>query len=70
MTRKLTSQTSSQVMARLEYIELSHYAGMTETLCQDIITDARKRFPIDTVRVVHRVGKLYAGDQIVFGCRG
>ena len=49
----------------IEYIELSHYAGMTEKLCQQIVAEARLRYPFDKARVVHRVGKLYAGEQIV-----
>ncbi len=49
----------------IEYLELQHYPGMTESLCQEIIDEARKRFPFDAVRVVHRVGKIYAAEQIV-----
>ena len=50
---------------KIEYLELSHYAGMTERLCQDIIDEARKKFPFDAVRLIHRVGKIYANEQIV-----
>ena len=49
----------------IDYLELSHYAGMTETLCQQIIDKARQEFPFDAVRLIHRVGKLYANEQIV-----
>ena len=41
------------------------YPGMTEGLCQDIIDEARQRFQFDIARVVHRVGKIYAHEQIV-----
>ncbi len=51
---------------RVDHIELSHYAGMTETLCESICQQANERFPYDAARVVHRVGKLAAGAQIVF----
>jgi molybdopterin synthase catalytic subunit len=49
----------------IEYLELQHYAGMTESLCQEIIDEARQRYPFDKVRVVHRVGKIYPSEQIV-----
>ena len=49
----------------IEYLELSHYAGMTERLCQTIIDEARIKFPFDAVRLIHRVGKIYAHEQIV-----
>lgn len=49
----------------IEYLELSHYAGMTENLCQKIVDEARVKFPFDAVRLIHRVGKIYANEQIV-----
>ena len=49
----------------VDHIELTHYAGMTEGLCQQIVDEAQTRYPFDAARVIHRVGKLYAGDQIV-----
>ncbi len=50
---------------RVNRIELQHYAGMTERLCVEIIQQAHERFTLDGARVLHRVGKLSAGDQIV-----
>lgn len=52
----------------IDYLELEHYPGMTESLCQKIIDDARERFPFDVARVIHRVGKIYASEQIVMVC--
>ena len=52
--------------AKVSSIELEHYAGMTESVCQQIIDQAQQRFSFDNARIVHRVGKLNAGDQIVF----
>lgn len=49
----------------IKYLELEHYPGMTEKLCQDIIDQARERFNFDKARVVHRVGKILANEQIV-----
>lgn len=49
----------------IDYLELEHYPGMTEALCQEIIDQARERYPFDFARLVHRVGKIYAHEQIV-----
>lgn len=51
--------------ANIEYIELSHYSGMSETLCQDILDQASERFDVDAIQLVHRVGRLAKGEQIV-----
>lgn len=50
---------------KIEYLELTHYAGMTETLCQQIVEQARQQYPFDAIRLIHRVGRLYANEQIV-----
>ena len=50
---------------KIDYLELEHYPGMTERLCEDIIDEANQRYPFDAVTLIHRVGKLYATDQIV-----
>lgn len=46
-------------------LELEHYPGMTEKAIEAMIDDAGKRFDIRGARIVHRVGKLAPGDQIV-----
>lgn len=46
-------------------MELEHYPGMTEAAIESMIADARQRFEIRRVRVVHRVGALRPADQIV-----
>ena len=38
---------------------------MTESLCQDIIAQARQRYPFDCARLIHRVGRIHAHEQIV-----
>jgi len=55
----------SESEGSIEYLELEHYPGMTESLCQEIIEEARSRFQIDATRVIHRVGKIAANEQIV-----
>ncbi len=46
-------------------MELEHYPGMTEKSIEAMIDEAIARFDIRAARVVHRVGLLMPGDQIV-----
>ena len=46
-------------------MELEHYPGMTEKALEGIVEQARTRWPLAGVRVVHRVGPLKPMDQIV-----
>ncbi|HLW11346.1 MAG TPA: molybdopterin synthase catalytic subunit MoaE [Casimicrobiaceae bacterium] len=46
-------------------LTLEHYPGMTETALEAIVDEAKRRFDIRDVLVVHRVGALRPGDQIV-----
>lgn len=46
-------------------LELEHYPGMTERSIADIVVQARSRFGLRGVRVIHRVGPLSVCDQIV-----
>lgn len=46
-------------------MELEHYPGMTERAIEAMIDSAMQRFDIRAARVVHRVGPLKLGDQIV-----
>ena len=46
-------------------MELEHYPGMTEAAIEAMIDQALARFDIRAARVVHRVGPLHPGDQIV-----
>ena len=45
---------------------LEHYPGMTERALEDICAQARARWDIIDLAVIHRHGELAAGDQIVF----
>jgi molybdopterin synthase catalytic subunit len=47
-------------------MELEHYPGMTEKSISAMMDEAKKRFDIFAVRVIHRVGLLHPEDQIVF----
>ena len=45
---------------------LEHFPGMTEQEIQTIIDQARERWPLRAVRVIHRVGRLLPQENIVF----
>ena len=44
---------------------LEHYPGMTERALEQIVAEAKSRWDIIDVLVVHRVGRLAPADQIV-----
>ena len=50
---------------QITHLELHHYQGMTERLCDDIIEQAQEHYPFEEARVIHRVGKIEASEQIV-----
>ena len=50
----------------VQAMSLEHYPGMTEKALQAIVEEARGRWDICGVRVIHRVGRLVPGDHIVF----
>ena len=45
---------------------LDHYPGMCESEIAAHAAEARKRWPILALRIVHRVGRLTPGERIVF----
>jgi molybdopterin synthase catalytic subunit len=51
--------------AQVNAMELEHYPGMTERAIEAMVTEARRRFDIRGARVIHRIGPLLPGDQIV-----
>ncbi|HEY8026237.1 MAG TPA: molybdenum cofactor biosynthesis protein MoaE [Burkholderiaceae bacterium] len=46
-------------------MELEHYPGMTEKALQDIVVQAKQRWAVIDVLVLHRVGPLKPLEQIV-----
>lgn len=46
-------------------LTLEHYPGMTEKALQEIVDAARERWSLQRVTVIHRVGELFPGDEIV-----
>ncbi len=50
---------------RIDALNLEHYPGMTEQALQEIEAEARRRWPLEATLIVHRHGRLAAGDRIV-----
>jgi molybdopterin synthase catalytic subunit len=51
--------------ASVAEMELEHYPGMTEQALEQIVADAKARWPLAAALVIHRVGPLKPMDQIV-----
>ncbi|MCY4128740.1 MAG: molybdenum cofactor biosynthesis protein MoaE [Gammaproteobacteria bacterium] len=51
--------------AKVTGLHLEHYPGMTEKSIEKIVEEARNRWSLQHVRVVHRIGVLPARSQIV-----
>ena len=44
---------------------LEHYPGMTERALKTIEAEARERWPLEDILIIHRHGRLRPGDNIV-----
>ena len=51
--------------AGVSEMTLEHYPGMTEKALADIAAQARQRWALMDVTVIHRIGRLLPGDRIV-----
>jgi molybdopterin synthase catalytic subunit len=51
--------------ARVTSMTLEHYPGMTERALEDIVAQAKRRWDVIEILVIHRVGELKPLDQIV-----
>jgi molybdopterin synthase catalytic subunit len=51
--------------AQVSALTLEHYPGMTEKALADIETEARSRWALEEVLIVHRYGLMQPGDDIV-----
>ena len=51
--------------AAVSAMTLEHYPGMTEAALTDIETQARARWALADVLIIHRYGRLVPGDDIV-----
>lgn len=50
---------------RLLALEIEHYPGMTQKALDAFGNDAAKRFALSDWRIIHRFGRLEAGEQIM-----
>ena len=49
----------------VQALTLEHYPGMTEAALEAIVQEAEERWPLQGVRVIHRIGRLAPADPIV-----
>jgi molybdopterin synthase catalytic subunit len=47
-------------------LHLEHYPGMTEKSLRTIVDEAQSRWKILRCKIIHRIGDLHLGDNIVF----
>ena len=52
--------------ASVRTLTLEHYPGMTEKALSAIVDEAKQRFDVYEIAVIHRVGELAPTDPIVF----
>ena len=50
---------------KIASMTLEHYPGMTERQLEALESEARQRWPLQEVLIIHRYGKLLPGDRIV-----
>ncbi|HEX2553643.1 MAG TPA: molybdenum cofactor biosynthesis protein MoaE [Microvirga sp.] len=50
---------------RLAALELEHYPGMAEAELGRVVEEARARWPLQGVTVIHRYGRVLPGQNIV-----
>jgi molybdopterin synthase catalytic subunit len=56
---------SSQGGPGLEALTLEHYPAMTERAIAGVVAEAEQRWPLLGCTVIHRVGRMAPGDNIV-----
>ncbi len=49
----------------LQALELEHYPGMTERALTKIAQDAQARWDLSDVTIIHRIGRLEPGEEIM-----
>ena len=62
LVREFDQPNQSELIA----LSLEHYPGMTEKALAAIAEQAKNRFLLSAIIIVHRVGKLQVNEQIVF----
>ena len=59
LVRDLSGESAVSAMT------LEHYPGMTERQLEKLEAEARERWPLEDVLIIHRYGTLEPGDRIV-----
>lgn len=49
-------------------LELEHFPGVTERSIAEIDDEARRRWPVSDIEIIHRTGRLAPGEPIVLVC--
>ena len=65
LVRDLTEAADGARTQPVAAMTLEHYPGMTEKALAEIEAEARARWPLEDVRIVHRFGRLEPRDRIV-----
>jgi len=50
---------------QLSTLEIEHYPGMAEGEIEAVAAEARSRWPLKGLRIIHRFGEIGPGEQIV-----
>ncbi|MCP3673262.1 MAG: molybdenum cofactor biosynthesis protein MoaE [Gammaproteobacteria bacterium] len=62
----LVREVDQKDQSKLIALSLEHYPGMTEKALSAIAEDAKNKFSLSSIIIVHRVGKLSVGERIVY----
>lgn len=54
----------------LQAMELEHYPAMTEKALREIEAEARERWNLSASLIIHRIGRLQPGEQIMMVATG
>ena len=65
LVRELYEAGSDAVDNKIRELTLEHYPGMTEKCLQDIVDEAHSRWSLLATRIIHRVGPMRPGEEIV-----
>src|SRR5271156_5460602 len=57
---------SAKAERRVTALTLEHYPGMTEKALGRIVDEAERRWELTGCTVIHRIGRLLPGENIVF----
>ena len=49
----------------LKFMEIEHYPGMTENVLRKFCFEAANRWDLESISLIHRIGKLYPSENIV-----